>query len=415
MKRSKRHRQIATTIWLVIITVVVDMLGFGVAFPIIPVLMEQEFLGTSIPAHRFELVFGLLLAVFAIAQFVGAPILGALSDRYGRKRLLLLSVFGTQIGLLIFTIGIVQLNLDLLFIGRTIQGLFGGNIAICYSVIADVNTPKTKVRNFGLVGVAFGIGIIMGAVLGGFLSDPGIVPWFNFQFPFWLLLGTGILNLLGIYFWFHETLRRPSETPVSIFTGVRNMVKAFTIPRLSILFWVNTVNAFAFAFFTHLIPLYVIAKFGFDQSTIAYFFGYVGIWGIITQGALVDWISRKFSESFVVLIASVILIAAYSLLLVPTREQELYFVVPLLAIGHGLYLSNISALLSNLSSRKIQGEILGIQQSLHSFSNALPPIIGGALILKFGVAFPIYLSIGCAVLALLIYLYFYAKYRHHRI
>lgn len=389
------------TIFIVVITVVIDMLGFGIAFPILPVMFDdvELYFGSAIPVQRLEFVYGLLIACFAIFQFIGAPILGAFADRWGRKPVLFISVAGTMLGLILFTWGILKHDLFLLFFGRSIQGLFGGNVAICYSIVADISSTKDKAKNFGLVGVAFGLGIILGGGLGGYLSNPDFLSWFSFSTPFWFLIGLNVINLLLISAYLKETVRKRQEKRVSILSGFRGMVKGFMHPGLTMPYTVVLIHSFAFAFFTHLIPLYVIDKFGFDVSDLGNLFLYVGVWGIFSQAVLIRPVSAKFTEAGVVMFTSVLLILGYALLLVPDDSTYYYWILPILAIAHGLYLSNIAALLSNVGSSGMQGEVLGVYQSLHSVSNAIPPIIGGLAIWEYGVALPIWLAIGCSAMA----------------
>lgn len=398
------------TLYLVVFTVIVDMIGFGAAFPVIPILFSPEtsYFGDLISEENLELYYGIVIAIFAVFQFISAPALGALSDRYGRKRMLLFSIMGTLIGILIFAIGILKKDFTLLLVGRSIQGLAGGNIAICYSIIADVSTKKNKVKNFGLVGVAFGIGMLVGAAIGGFLSEPSIQPWFNLALPFWFVCILAFVNLMLVYWRLPETNHDRTHHKITPWMGVGNVMKGFRHPRLKSVFGVILINAFAFAFFTHLIPLFAIAKFGWTQMTLSLFLLYTGVWGVIAQAVFIQLFAKYFRVATTVIVASVLVLIGYCLLLVPDDDTYLLFCIPVLAIGHGVYLSNVTALVSNLGDTAIQGQILGINQSLHSISNIFPPIVGGVLISQ-SISLPIYAAIACSIVGSLMFTLWYLK------
>ena len=135
-----------------------------------------------------------------MAQFFGAPILGAMSDRFGRKKILILSLVGTCIGYLFFGAGIAAASLITLFISRAIDGFTGGNISIALSAIADISDPKEKAKNFGLIGMAFGLGFILGPYIGGKLADPSVVGWFTHSTPFWFAAALTFLNIILVTF-----------------------------------------------------------------------------------------------------------------------------------------------------------------------------------------------------------------------
>jgi len=182
---------------ILFLIVFLDLVGVGILIPVLAPLMLDT--GSQIvPAGWSEatrnLALGILIAVYPLAQFFGAPILGTLSDRYGRKKLLGFSLFGTLIGYILFAVGILTNHLWLLFLSRTLDGFTGGNLSIANSSIADMNAGQKSAKNFGLIGMAFGFGFIVGPFLGGILSDPHLVSWFNHATPFWF---AAILSLDG--------------------------------------------------------------------------------------------------------------------------------------------------------------------------------------------------------------------------
>ena len=150
----------------------------------------------------------MLIASYPLAQFFGAPILGALSDKHGRKKIILISLIGTFFGYLLFAYGIITKNVTLLFASRMLDGFTGGNISTIMSAIADVSTVKDKTKNFGMIGMAFGLGIILGPFIGGNLADPNNVSWFNHSTPFWFAALICLFNIALVVFNFKETCKK---------------------------------------------------------------------------------------------------------------------------------------------------------------------------------------------------------------
>ena len=151
------------------------------------------------------IMFGFLVAVFPIMQFFATPILGQLSDRYGRKPVLALSLAGTALGYALFAVGIILRNIPLLFVARALDGITGGNLSVAQAAIADVTSPQDRTKNFGMIGAAFGVGFIIGPFLGGVLADPSVVSWFNAATPFWFAAILASANTAQVLFQFDET------------------------------------------------------------------------------------------------------------------------------------------------------------------------------------------------------------------
>ena len=183
MSRSLEPARLAT----IFFTVFLDMLGIGIIIPIIaPLLLNEDtpLLPASATFQERTFIMGLLISSFSIAQFFGSSVLGSLSDRFGRKPVLLASITGTMLGYSLLGIGIVTGQLWLLFVGRILDGFMAGNLAVMYSAIADISEPSSKSKNFGLVGAAFGLGFVIGPFAGGQLANNQLVSWFNYATPF---------------------------------------------------------------------------------------------------------------------------------------------------------------------------------------------------------------------------------------
>lgn len=382
-------------------TVFLDMLGVGIIIPVLAPILLDPASGVLPPAHSLAtrtVVLGLLGAAYPLAQFFGAPILGAVSDRVGRKRVLLVSLAGTMLGYVLFAFGVVSASLPLLFLSRLIDGFTGGNISTAMSAIADLSDDQSKAKNFGLIGMAFGLGFILGPYLGGKMSDPTVVSWFSFATPFWFAALLALINIALVHWWFTETLHTPSLVRVSLLSGVRNLKRAMQMPSLRGMFAVMFLLSFGFTFFTQFFQVFLIEKFSFTQSAIGDLFAFTGLWIAVTQGLLSRPVSARFSPPQVLSVMLLALGLTFPLLLLPERPWGLYVILPIIAIGNGLIQPNATALISSLTDRQSQGEILGINQSVQSVAFIIPPVISG-FVVNYDLNLPILLASASCVLS----------------
>lgn len=400
------------SIWTIFFTVFLDLLGLGIIIPILPALLFDPLSGILPITYSFSnrsLIYGFLIASYPLAQFFGAPILGALADQKGRKKLLVLSLIGTAFGYVVIIFGIINNNIYLMFLGRIIDGFTGGNISIAQSAIADLSTEETKSKNFGLIGMAFGLGFILGPYIGGKLSDPSIVSWFDYATPFYLTVALSIINVLLVIVKFQETLGKNRQVKISLFTGFRNIKKAFDFKSLRVMFLVVFLLTVGFNFFTQFFQVFLYEKFKFTQSQIGDFFAYMGIWIAVAQGAILRPLSNKVKPSIILSWSIILLSLCFPFLLIPNNRMGLYFIIPFIAIFQGLNQPNSTAIVSNLAGREEQGEILGINQSISSLAQALPPIIAG-FVTTVNINLPTWFAAGSTFLAWLIFKIFFRKH-----
>ena len=393
------------SIGTIFFTVFLDLLGLGIIIPILPALLIDPIGGILPMAYSFStrtLIFGFLIASYPLAQFFGAPILGSLADQKGRKKILTVSLIGTVVGYAIFILGILTSNLSLLFLGRIVDGFTGGNISIAQSAIADVSTEETKSRNFGLIGMAFGLGFIIGPYIGGKLSDASIVSWFSYATPFYLTILLAIINVFLVMFNFSETLATKRVVKVNLFTGFTNIKKAFTYKDLRVMFLVVFLLTVGFNFFTQFFQVFLFEKFKFTQSQVGDFFAYMGLWIAVAQGAVLRPLSKKFKPAKILSYSIVLLAISFPFLLIANERIWLYLIVPFIAIFQGLNQPNGTAIVSNLVGSEKQGEILGINQSISSLAQAVPPIIAG-FVTAVNINLPTWFAAGSTLLAWLVF------------
>lgn len=372
-------------LWIILFTVFIDILGFGILVPVIPLLLAdpsspEYLLPKNIQISTGYVLLGFLTAIFSFMQFLAAPVLGQLSDRWGRKKIIALSLSGTTISYFIFAFGIITKNIPLLFLSRAFDGITAGSIAASQAAIADITPTENRVKNYGLMSAAFGLGIIAGPFIGGRLSDSALVSWFDAATPFWFAGGLSLLNVISILFFFPETLKTlESKTQLQIFRSINNVIKAFSLKKFKSIFITSFLYTSGFAFFVTFFSVFLINKYSFDQKNIGDLFAYLGLWGIITQAIIVGTVAKKVNEYKVIRMGTLATGLVIFLYFIPGPWEYLIGIVPLFAIFNGLTGTNITALLSKEASVKNQGRVMGINASVQALAFAFPPIISGAI------------------------------------
>ncbi len=374
----KKHKLL-----ILFLIILLDLIGVGILIPVLAPLMKDP-ASLIAPAAWSEqtrnIALGLLIAAYPIAQFFGAPVLGTLSDRYGRKPLLQASLFGTMLGYLLFAYGLLTQQLWLLYVSRALDGFTGGNIAVASSAIADTSTPQNRAKNFGLIGMAFGFGFIIGPFLGGIFSDSSLVSWFNPTIPFCFAAALSLFNLFFISFWFDETLQEKTTRAVHPFIGFTHLRKAWSRHKLRTIFLVIFLHSIGFCFFTQFFPVFLVDKFHSPEAQIGTIFAYIGIWIAFAQGFVTRIVSRHFAPAKILPYALVALSLTLFAITLPSGIAGLFLIQPFMAIAEGLCFPNETAVLSNLCSPNEQGEAMGITQSLRALGQAVPPLLAGFLV-----------------------------------
>lgn len=370
-------------LFAVVFTVFIDLLGYGILIPVIPQLLANPASPFFLLPHGWTLsqgyiVLGFLTAIFPFMQFLATPLLGELSDRFGRKPVLVISLLGTCFSYILFAIGIITRNLSLLFVSRGFDGITGGNIAVAQAAIADVTAPRDRAKNFGLLGAAFGMGFILGPYMGGKLSDPNFVSWFNAATPFWCAAILSFSNVMSVVFLLPETIKKKSTwLALHWAKSFHNIMKAFSIKGIRPLFVTTFLFQGGFGFFTTFFSVFLITKFGFDQGSIGNYFAYVGLWVAFAQAVITRVVSKRFGERailrFTLTATGVIILLHF----IPTVWWGLLFLTPFFAMCMGLSQANLTSIVSRSAGPHMQGEILGVNASVQALAQTIPPILSG--------------------------------------
>lgn len=351
--------------------VFIDLLGFSIILPLLPFYAET--FGAS-PAQ-----IGFLVASYAAAQLVGAPLLGRLSDRFGRKPVLLISLGGTFIGFLI--LGFAN-SLWMLFVSRVIDGFTGGNISVAQAYITDLTNENNRAKGLGLLGAAFGLGFIIGPAVGGILSVYG------FAVPAFVAAGFSMVSILGVLFFLTESLtpeaRVDLEKQARQSFSIRTLWQAINRPRVGPILHVRFFYGLAFAIFQTIFPLYALYRFDLDARNTGFILTYVGILVVFVQGFLVGWLASRFDENRLIFLTTVIMgISLFAWALAPSVAALLVILAPL-AFAAGILNTLLNSTLSKAVYTEEVGGTLGLSASLESLTRVISPSFGGYLLGSIG-------------------------------
>jgi DHA1 family tetracycline resistance protein-like MFS transporter len=356
---------------ILFVYVVVELLGFSLILPLLPYFARQF--------SASPIVIGLLGSSNALAQVIGAPIIGRLSDRWGRRPLLLVGTAASFAG---FVMLALARSLPLLFAGRVLDGLLGGNLALAQAYITDVTDEKSRAKSLGIIGAAFGIGFIIGPAAGGLLSRWGT--WI----PAAAAAGLSLLNFIWVLAALPESLTAERRAALAVrpnppVTGAA-LLAALRRPLVGPLLHTRLFYSLAFGVFQASFALWALDRLGFSSQSTGYVLAYVGLLSVLVQGVAMGPLTKRFSERTLI-IAGLVLLAASLLAwgFVPSTWLLLVVLAPT-ALAAGVLNVALTSALTKASSREDVGGTLGIATSLQSLTGIVAPLAGGFLLERVG-------------------------------
>lgn len=348
--------------------IVLDLIGFGIVIPILPFYAE------TYGANAFTL--GLILTSYAGMQFLFSPLWGKLSDKIGRKNVLLMTMSGAILGMLILA---MAPSLLWLFVGRIVAGIFGANISVATAYVTDITTEENRAKGMGLIGAAFGIGFILGPALGGLLASHE-----NYAIPFYFAAALGLLNVLYASRSLQEVHSKTKEVPPRLLQVLKSPgILQFCLLNFFFTAGVTQLEA-TFAFF-------MMKRFNYDARAVAYILVLMALIMVLVQGGLIRRLAPRFGERNLLLFGGALLALAF--IAVPSSITVAWLLIPLSisSLGRGIAQPSLMSLVSKLASSRERGAVMGSFQSAASLARILGPVTAGFLFDR-NSAYPFYFA-----------------------
>jgi DHA1 family tetracycline resistance protein-like MFS transporter len=393
-KQGTHHRLRVSPSFVVVMTTFIDMTGFGMIIPVLP--FHPETVGAG------ALALGILVGSFSLMQFIFSPLLGRLSDKVGRRPVILISIFSSAISFILFAFAN---SFPLLLLSRITAGM-ATESAVAQAYISDITTEKDRAKGMGKVGAANGAGFIIGPAIGGFLSVYGL-PVLGFV----AAALTGV-NLLFAFFFLPESNGRLGSTTQTNPDGYwRRLASVLTKPLIGAVFVILFIITFAFSAIPVIVPLLGIAFFGFAEVEMSYFFMYIGVVQIVLQGVLIGRLAARWGEENLLVFGS--LLMALGMFFMPLYPSIVVFFASITLISSGIGTLNtiLPSFISKRTPADEQGGMLGIAQSVGSIARIPGPLVAGIVAEFAGLDVAFFIS---AALVMICFLLGFKLFRAHR-
>lgn len=387
-------------IFPILIVIFIGYLGFSLPLPLFPAMFlipEKSILPIDTPQIWRNLALGVLLAAYPLGQFFGCPILGKISDRHGRRPVLIFSLLAIVPTYILSALSILVKSTLMLFLSRSICGLLEGNVAIAQASIADQSSGKAKEKYFGRIVSFASAGFVFGPLIGGQLANSELVSWFSFATPFWAASILVFLSFLYVFWKFEETKEKEKSLKLelrqvlfSIFVNLRNK-------QLRPIFQSNLFLFMSFIYFFSFLPVYLLDQFSFFPFQIARIQAYVSLF-ILLAPLFFGFYPKSWTPIRITIAAGFFFAVGLILSLVAPNPNFLYLtlIIPSCFAAMGFTYSAI--LISDRVSPQMQGEMLGINQSLQFLAEMVTGLTGG-LLASFFSRLPLIVGAGCGLIA----------------
>lgn len=370
----------------------IDTLGTAFIIPLLgPIYIEPSTSIISTTPHIRNILYGLTLGIYSICAFFAAPILGDLSDRIGRKRILLICLFGVLIGYLLFALGVVMKSVSLLIAGRVVGGLTSGSLSTAQAAVIDISSPENKATNIGYILFAISLGFMVGPVLAGTLSDSTLVSWFEINTPLYFAAGLSLINIIFLQLVFKETFVPKEGKAIKLLSGLTVFVSAFTVPALRRLTLAFLFLQLGWSTFVQFIGLFLTLQYHFSASQVGIFMGCVGAGFTLAFCYLLNIVTKLFSLKKIAL-TTVSLMSLMMLAIVTINNQLSAWLISVpAATGLALSFTVLTTMFSNSVSSEKQGWIMGLTGAIGAFSFGVTGL-GAGFVANLGASAPIWVA-----------------------
>ncbi len=373
------HGKESVAMSIIFTALFLDFFGIGLTIPTLTPLVKDPASGLfHDPGSEMfrDTIYLLISSCFFIGSFFGAPVIGMMADKLGRRPLIIFTSFFTMLSTGIVLIGIVSKIPSFLFFGRLVAGLLSGMLIVLQSSIADISEDHTKAKRFGMIGIAFGLGFSIGPIMGSLLSDPSYHPMFGYYLPYLIATILNAFNFVFIFIYYPETIKLLNERKVNYLKGLHNIKVAASQESTRMLFLIILILATGFSLFIQYFQAYLINRFHFTKLEQGISLLYIGIWIAISQGLILRQILKKIGPMSILAFSIPMMGVGFLALNFATDYIQFFCFAPILALAQGLTFPSILSILSNSVAKDKQGEILGINQSVQALSSSMPLVLG---------------------------------------
>jgi len=401
---KKENRKLA--LFIVLCVVFIDYFSIGVVYPLFSSLLFTEgafFLPEDTSNTIKGLYLGVLLGTEPIFHFLSTPIFGAISDQYGRKKIILLSLSIGILGYIIAVFAIVYKSIVFLIFSRIFIGIGCGNSSVVQAAIVDMSKKEEKAKNFGLYNMALGIGFTVGPFLGGVLTNKNFISFASYNLPFLFALGFIVINLILVKLIFKESFTGIKKVKkFDILLGFKVLKKGFLMKDLRWLFVCAFIFVFGFSFFFEFMSVYLIKYFNFDSTDLGIYYGFASGIYAISSGLLIRPVVKRFSPNKIFFWALIAAGIGFFIATMIETVRILYIYIAIVEFSIALLFPTISTLISNKVGEEVQGETLGILQATIAFGFGVSPLFSGTIVGLYPIM-PIIIGGVCMLLAAFIF------------
>lgn len=375
---------------IVVLIVLVDLLGFSIVMPLLAPFAKQY----GMSAWQI----GLLFAAYPMCQLVSGPILGRLSDRYGRRPLLIVSQAGTAISFVVLGL---SSNFTLMLLARMLDGASGGNILVAQAYVADVTTAENRSRGLGLIGMAFGLGFVLGPLLGGLLLALPIDPAWRLKVPFLVAAGFSTIAWILVLTRLPESLPKDSTArQAARVVSWRGIADTIQLPGVGWLVALATLVVLAFAALEGTYSLFLRDRLHWDAQRAAFGFAYLGLVSAVVQGGLIRRLVPRYGEPRLIVAGTATLALGLAALAMAGSSPALLAATLIVGVGQGLASPTVSGLLSRITPAGEQGAVFGVLSTSQTLARMTNYLAANLLLANSGPAAPFWEGAAIASLAL---------------